>query len=77
MPLMWQDPQEGALAGLAHEVEPILLAPPPSVPPEGVAHGSVGAKVIAEETGPPIEQVPMPPPSHRSPHAEAPLVGGR
>ena len=62
-----EDLQEAALAVLADEVEPVLLAPPPLVPPEDVAQGSVGATVVAEETCPPVEQVPMPPPSHPSP----------
>ena len=35
------DPQEAALAGLGGEVELVLLAPPPLVPPEDVAQGSL------------------------------------
>ena len=65
-----EDPQEAGLAGLADEFEPVLLAPPPSVPPEDVAQGSAGA-TVAEETCPPVEQVPMPPSSHPCPRAEA------
>ena len=36
--------------------EPILLAPPPLVPPEDVAQGSVGVTAVAEETCSPVKQ---------------------
>ena len=72
-----KDPQEAALAGLADEVQPVLLPPPPLVPREDVAQGSVGTTVVSEETRPPVKQVPMPPSSHPSPRAEAPVLGGR